>query len=75
MRQQFGAPGDFAQAYVIAHEVGHHVHKQLGIERQLRKAQHGLATAQYNQLSVRMEVMADYLAGVWAHQMASAAAT
>ncbi|WP_255518514.1 neutral zinc metallopeptidase [Synechococcus sp. CBW1107] len=58
----------FAQAYVIAHEVGHHVQKQLSIERQLRKAQQGLAQAQSNQLSVRMELQADCLAGVWAHQ-------
>ncbi len=63
LRQQLGAPGDFAQAYVIAHEVGHHVQKQLGIERQ-----QGLAPAQSNQLSVRMELQADCLAGVWAHQ-------
>ncbi len=70
LRQQIGAPGDFAQAYVIAHEVGHHVQKQLGIERQLRKAQQGHALAQSNQLSVRMELQADCLAGVWAHQTA-----
>lgn len=68
MRPQLGAPGDFAQAYVIAHEVGHHVQKQLGIEPQLRKAQQGLAPAQSNQLLVRMELHADCLAGVWAHQ-------
>ncbi len=68
LRQQIGAPGDFAQAYVIAHEVGHHVQKQLGLERQLRKAQQGHAPAQSNQLSVRMELQVDCLAGVWADQ-------
>lgn len=68
LRQQLRAPGDFAQAYVIVHELGHHVQKQLGLERQVRKAQQGLAPAQSNQLSVRMELQADCLAGVWAYQ-------
>lgn len=68
LRQQLGAPGDFAQAYVIAHEIGHHVQHQLGIEQQVRRAQQGLSQAQANQLSVRLELQADCLAGVWAHQ-------
>jgi hypothetical protein len=68
LRQQLGAPGDFAQAYVIAHEIGHHVQHQLGIEQQVRRAQQGLSQARANQLSVRLELQADCLAGVWAHQ-------
>jgi len=69
LRRRFGAPGDFAQAYVIAHEVGHHVQRLLGIEQQVRQMQQsrpGLA----NQLSVRMELQADCLAGVWGHSTA-----
>jgi predicted metalloprotease len=68
LRRQLGAPGDFAQAYVIAHEIGHHVQHQLGIEQQVRRAQQGLSQARANQLSVRLELQADCLAGVWAHQ-------
>ena len=62
---QFNAPGDFAQAYVIAHEVGHHVQNLLGISEQVaaRRGQ-----PDYNQYSVRLELQADYLAGVWANQ-------
>jgi predicted metalloprotease len=69
LRRRFGAPGDFAQAYVIAHEVGHHVQRLLGIEQQVRQMQQsrpGLA----NQLSVRMELQADCLAGVWGNSTA-----
>lgn len=69
LRRQFGAPGDFAQAYVIAHEVGHHVQGLLGIERQVRQMQARNPGAQ-NQLSVRMELQADCLAGVWGHSTA-----
>jgi predicted metalloprotease len=64
--QRFGAPGDFAQAYVLAHEVGHHVQTLLGIERQVRGAQQSQRD-QANALSVRMELQADCLAGVWGH--------
>jgi uncharacterized protein len=64
--QRFGAPGDFAQAYVLAHEVGHHVQTLLGIEGQVRGAQQSRRD-QANALSVRMELQADCLAGVWGH--------
>src|SRR5262245_51723077 len=67
LKQGFGAPGDFAQAYVIAHEIGHHVHNLLGIERQVREAQQR-NPSQQNALSVRMELQADCLAGIWAHE-------
>ena len=66
LKQRFGAPGDFAQAYVIAHEIGHHVQNLLGLERQVREAQQR-NPSQQNALSVRMELQADCLAGVWAH--------
>jgi predicted metalloprotease len=65
--RRFGAPGDFAQAYVIAHEVGHHVQNLLGIDDRVRAAQQRASEAQANQLSVRMELQADCLAGVWGH--------
>jgi predicted metalloprotease len=64
--QRFGAPGDFAQAYVVAHEVGHHVQTLLGINRQVQEAQQG-RRADANQLSVALELQADCLAGVWGH--------
>ncbi|MGF1526703.1 MAG: neutral zinc metallopeptidase [Candidatus Competibacterales bacterium] len=67
LEERFNAPGDFAQAYVIAHEVGHHVQNLLGISREVRAAQRGLSPAEVNQLSVRLELQADCLAGVWAH--------
>ncbi len=63
---QFGAPGDFAQAYVLAHEVGHHVQNLLGTERELRNAQQQ-NPGQAKQLSVAMELQADCFAGVWAN--------
>lgn len=69
LRQRFGAPGDFAQAYVIAHEIGHHVQTLLGIEDQVRQAQ-GSRPGQANQLSVLMELQADCFAGVWGHSTA-----
>ena len=66
LKQRFGAPGQFAQAYVLAHEIGHHVQKIVGIERRVRQAEQGNRKMQ-NALSVKMELQADCLAGVWAH--------
>ena len=68
MRTRFRAPGDFAQAYVIAHEVGHHVQNVLGISGQVRRMQQGKSKAEANQWSVRLELQADCLAGVWANR-------
>jgi uncharacterized protein len=65
LRQRYGAPGDFAQAYVIAHEVGHHVQTLLGISDQVRSAQQGLGKAGANALSVQQELQADCFAGLW----------
>ena len=67
LQQRFGAPGDFAQAYVIAHEVGHHVQNLVGTATQVREAQSRVGQAQANDLSVRMELQADCFAGVWAN--------
>ncbi|MEM7145541.1 MAG: neutral zinc metallopeptidase [Verrucomicrobiota bacterium] len=67
LRDRLGAPGDFAQAYVIAHEVGHHVQNLLGISGQVHQMRSRLSQSEYNQLSVRLELQADYFAGVWAH--------
>ena len=69
MRSQIGADGDFAYAYVIAHEVGHHVQNQLGILGQAHEqmARYGKDTQGYNQTSVRLELQADFFAGVWAY--------
>ncbi|HET6619239.1 MAG TPA: neutral zinc metallopeptidase [Dongiaceae bacterium] len=67
LSSRFGAPGDFAQAYVIAHEVGHHVQKVLGIEQQVEQARSGMTETQANALSVRVELQADCLAGIWAN--------
>jgi len=66
LRDRFGAPGEFAQAYVLAHEVGHHVQKLLGIEGKVHRLSHG-DPAQANPLSVRLELQADCFAGVWGH--------
>lgn len=66
LRDRFQAPGDFAMAYVIAHEVGHHVQTQLGVTARLQELRQGLSEEEYNQYSVRFELQADYLAGVWA---------
>lgn len=63
--QRFGAPGDFAQAYVVAHEVGHHVQHLLGIDQRVRAGQENSGRAGANQLSVALELQADCLAGVW----------
>jgi predicted metalloprotease len=65
LRQRHGAPGDFAQAYVIAHEVGHHVQNLLGISGQVRSAQRGIGEAESNALSVSLELQADCFAGLW----------
>jgi len=67
LQARFKAPGDFAQAYVVAHEVGHHVQNLLGIAGQVSAMQQRLPEAEANQLSVRMELQADCFAGVWAH--------
>ncbi|WP_288476792.1 neutral zinc metallopeptidase [uncultured Pantoea sp.] len=69
MKTKLGAGGDFAQGYVIAHEVGHHVQKLLGIEPKVREMQQGASQKQVNQLSVKMELQADCFAGVWGHYM------
>lgn len=68
LRTRFQAPGDFAQAYVIAHEVGHHVQKQLGISDQIQGLQQRVSKLQANQLSIMLELQADCFAGVWANQ-------
>ena len=67
LKNQLGAPGDFAQAYVIAHEVGHHVQNLLGISGQVDQMRGRVSKVEYNQLSVKLELQADCLAGVWAH--------
>ncbi len=67
LKRQMGAPGDFAQAYVIAHEVGHHVQNLLGISTKVEQMRGRVSQTQYNQLSVRLELQADCFAGVWAH--------
>lgn len=67
MRTKFNASGDFAMAYVLAHEVGHHLQHVLGITTKMRQAQKGLSEAQQNKLSVMLELQADCLAGIWAH--------
>jgi predicted metalloprotease len=67
LQNRFHAAGDFAQAYVVAHEIGHHVQKQLGILDEVHAKQRRMSEAQANQLSVRLELQADFLAGVWAH--------
>ncbi len=66
LKERFGAPGDFAQAYVIAHEIGHHVQNQLGIDEKVARARQQ-RPSQANALSVRLELQADCLAGTWAH--------
>lgn len=68
MRTRFQAPGDFAQAYVIAHEIGHHVQNLLGISGQVQQMKQRLGQADGNALSVRVELQADCLAGVWANR-------
>ena len=67
LKRRHGAPGDFAQAYVIAHEVGHHVQSLLGTSKRVRAEQHGLGKEDANILSVRQELQADCFAGIWAY--------
>jgi uncharacterized protein len=67
LRNDFGAPGDFAQAYVIAHEVGHHVQNLLGISDQVDAARRRMGKVEANRLSVRQELQADCFAGIWAN--------
>ncbi|GJM26938.1 MAG: hypothetical protein DHS20C16_33530 [Phycisphaerae bacterium] len=67
MKRQFNAPGDFAQAYVVAHEVGHHVQRLLGTTDKVHRAKGRVSEEEYNALSVRLELQADFFAGVWAH--------
>jgi uncharacterized protein len=69
LRREFQAPGDFAQAYVVAHEVGHHVQKLLGISERVDAMQGRVSEAQANQLSVRLELQADFFAGVFARHV------
>jgi len=68
--QRFGAPGDFAQAYVVAHEVGHHVQNMLGISEKVAAARSNADDRRANALSVRLELQADCYAGVWGHYAA-----
>jgi hypothetical protein len=72
LKSRMGAPGDFAQAYVIAHEVGHHVQHQLGITRQVDGMRGRVSQAEQNAMSVRLELQADCFAGVWAHHAQNA---
>jgi len=72
LRERFKAPGDFAQAYVIAHEVGHHVQHQLGVMEKLNAMQGRASKSQMNQMQVRVELQADCYAGVWAHHAGNA---
>jgi predicted metalloprotease len=72
LKTQLGAPGDFAQAYVIAHEVGHHVQNLLGISAKMDQMRSRVSDTEYNALSVRLELQADCFAGVWANHAQSA---
>jgi predicted metalloprotease len=67
LQHRFKAPGDFAQAYVIAHEIGHHVQNLMGISDKMHAMKGRMSEAEYNDLSVRLELQADFFAGVWAH--------
>ncbi|GKW45802.1 neutral zinc metallopeptidase [Planococcus sp. NCCP-2050] len=67
LQNQFQAPGDFAMAYVIAHEVGHHVQNLLGVMKEVQPLRNQLSEEEYNKLQVKLELQADYYAGVWAH--------
>jgi predicted metalloprotease len=67
LKDRFGAPGDFAMAYVVAHEVGHHIQYLLGLSDKMQRLRSQLSEEEYNQYSVRLELQADFYAGVWAH--------
>lgn len=67
LRTKFGAPGDFAMAYVVAHEVGHHIQNLIGVASNIQSQRGQVSQVEYNKLSVRMELQADFLAGMWAH--------
>ena len=69
LKTQFKAPGDFAMAYVIAHEVGHHIQNELGIIAQMDEIRGNVSKEEYNKYNVRLELQADYLAGVWANHV------
>ncbi len=68
--RQFGASGDFAQAYVVAHEVGHHVQNLIGVLPKFNQARQSMSEAEANQMSIRVELQADCFAGVWGHYTA-----
>jgi len=67
LKNRFGAAGDFAQAYVVAHEVGHHVQNLLGVSAKMQQARGSMSEVEYNKLSVKLELQADFYAGLWAH--------
>jgi predicted metalloprotease len=67
LKNQFGATGEFAMAYVVAHEVGHHVQDLLGVTEKMERLRQQLSETQYNKYSVKLELQADFYAGVWAH--------
>lgn len=67
LRSRFGAPGDFAMAYVVAHEVGHHIQTLIGTSQKMARLRGQVSKEEYNRYSVMMELQADFLAGVWAH--------
>jgi predicted metalloprotease len=69
LQNRFGAPGDFAMAYVVAHEVGHHIQTLMGTSEKMARLRGQVSKEEYNQYSVRMELQADFLAGMWAHYM------
>lgn len=67
LQKRFGVQGEFALAYVVAHEVGHHIQTLMGVSQKMARLRQQVSQEEYNQYSVRMELQADYLAGVWAH--------
>ena len=71
LKERFNAPGDFAMAYVIAHEIGHHVQNQLGISEKVGRLRNEVSEADYNHASVNLELQADFFAGLWAHHAQS----
>lgn len=67
LKQRFNAAGDFAMAYVVAHEVGHHIQDLLGTTKKMEQIQQNVSSTEYNKYSVRLELQADFYAGIWAH--------